>query len=130
MDVALVGFVGVIVGSLVSVMGSWFVAIRAELNDAMVAARLVQADLARVQAVGIGAEPSAAIWTANSGALAKALSYHQWQAVAEVYRVGHCSESDLVGALSRAHGELTPFARSKRRAVHQRWRNMWRGSNC
>ena len=52
-------------------MGTWLVAIRAELNDAMVAARLVQADLARVQAAGIGAEPSAAIWTANSGALAK-----------------------------------------------------------
>jgi hypothetical protein len=40
MGVALVGFVGVLVGGLVSMMGSWLIAIRAELNDAMVAARV------------------------------------------------------------------------------------------
>jgi hypothetical protein len=40
MGVALVGFVGVLVGGLVSMMGSWLIAIRAGLNDAMVAARV------------------------------------------------------------------------------------------
>lgn len=128
MGVALVGFVGVIVGGLVSVMGSWLVAIRAELNDAMVAARLVDADLARVKAAGIGGEPSTAIWTANSSALAKALGYCQWEAVANVYRGGQPSESDPVAAVTQARRELAPFARSKRSAVHQRWRNILPGS--
>jgi hypothetical protein len=126
MGIALVGFVGVIVGGLIAVMGSWLDQIRGEVNDAMVAARLVRADLARAEAAGGGAEPSAGIWTANSGALAKALGYHQWEAVAEAYQAGQSSGSDLVGAPTRARHELEPFARGKRSAVHQRWRNMRR----
>lgn len=129
MGVAIVGFVGVIVGGFVSVMGSWLDKIRGELNDAMVAARLVDADLARVERAGVGAERSAAIWAANSGALAKALGYDQWEAVAKVYRDGESSESNLVGALNEAHCALEPFARSKRSAVRQRWRNMLRGNS-
>jgi hypothetical protein len=126
MGVALVGFVGVIVGGLVSVMGSWLDKIRVELTDAMVAARLVDVDLARVERAGVGAQPSPAIWAANSGALAKALGYDQWEAVAKVYRAGDSLESSLVSALNEAHSALEPFARSKRSAVRRRWRNMLR----
>jgi hypothetical protein len=128
MDVALVGFAGVLVGAVVAIMGSWLIAIRAELNDAIVAARLIEVDLALVQRTEGDSEPSTAIWTANSVALAKALGYRQWKAVAEVYRGGHPSAADLNGRLERAHRELKPFAVSKRSAVLQRWRNMLCGN--
>ena len=103
--------------------------IRGELNDALVAARLVDADLARRKCAGDDAERSAAIWEANSRALARALGYDEWESVAKIYRAGEISESNFVGAVNEAHCALERFARSKRSAVRQRWRNMLRGNS-
>jgi hypothetical protein len=126
MGVALVGFVGVLIGAVVSVAGKWLVTIRDELNEAMVAARLVDADLAAMESGGDHDVPShLASWQSNRAALAKVLGYRQWQAVSNVYGAGNAPmlEEDT---LRRARNSLAPFAVSKRTAVRQRVRNVGR----
>jgi hypothetical protein len=55
----------ILVGGLVSMMGSWLIAIRAERNDGMVAARLIDADFALVERTDRGRWPSGVIATAK-----------------------------------------------------------------
>jgi hypothetical protein len=112
---------GVVVGGLIASLWSWLALVRQELSDGMVAARLVDEDLTirqqpREQAHEAGR--GAAIWKENRVALARVLSYPNWEAVSTVYTRPSHAEDELFAA---AHLALFPLVQGKRYPVPERW---------
>ena len=126
MSEAWFGLLGVVVGGVISTLWNWLAAVRQELSDAMVAARLVDEEL-RVMAEGdggLGRTPvSQDVWQTYRVALAKVLGERQWRAVADVYH-GSMSRRPTSEETAKARDALQPLVRGKRRVVGQRWRNI------
>ena len=79
MSAVWIGFVGVIVGSVITIAWSWLAVIRQELSDGMVAARLVDENLAILSATmrnKVSAQIDLDIWEQNRAALAPQASLH------------------------------------------------------
>jgi hypothetical protein len=127
-----IGFVGVIVGGLITTLWSWLAVIRQELSDAMVSARLVDDDLAAlyetVRSLGgvLTMEHSDLIWQQNRTALARALGQRQWAEVSIAYR--HCvhplPEYSFDDDIATARIALAQLVSGKRYVIGQRWRNL------
>jgi hypothetical protein len=137
MSAVWIGFVGVIVGGLITTAWSWLTVVRQELGDAMVAARLVDEDLAtaaqalRMSGGDARLQVDGHIWAQNRGALARVLGRQQWEEVSAAYRQGHQSSVGSLGdCVSTARTALAELVAGKRYVVPQRWRNMFhrRGS--
>ncbi|WP_157576010.1 YtxH domain-containing protein [Mycobacterium sp. GA-2829] len=79
MSAAWFGLIGVVLGGAISACAALFSAVRQDLNDAVVAARLIDLDL---QQRVSGDARSEELWVAHRAALAKALGHRQWLAVA------------------------------------------------
>ena len=126
MSEAWFGLLGVVVGGVISTLWNWLAAVRQELSDAMVAARLVDEEL-RVMAEddgSVGRTPvSQGVWETYRVPLAKVLGERQWRAVADVYR-GSMSGQPTSAETAKARDALQPLVQGKRRVVGQRWRNM------
>jgi hypothetical protein len=126
-----IGFVGVIVGGFITVAWSWLAVIRRELSDAMVAARLVDEDLAavaqalRAPEAGARVQLDAQVWEQHRGPLARVLGQRQWENVSAAYRQrGPMSEELLPDRISGARKALAELVAGKRYVIPQRWRNM------
>jgi hypothetical protein len=127
-----IGFVGVIVGGLITTLWSWLSVVRQELSDAVVSARLVDDDLAALaQAVRSPdkirpSQDDGRIWEQNRTALARVLGRRQWTAVSTAYR--HHSyplpEYTLDDEIAAARQALAQLVSGKRHVVSQRWRNL------
>jgi hypothetical protein len=131
MSAVWIGFLGVIVGGLITTIWSWLAVVRQELSDAMVSARLVYEDLAnldevlRVTSSAAGPAIDADIWEQNRGSLARVLGREQWDAVSAVYRrySSPVPEETLLGLVFQAQNALQELADGKRYVIPQRWRN-------
>jgi hypothetical protein len=133
MDAVWIGFLGVIVGGVITTVWSWLAVVRQELSDAVVAARLVDENLA---AIGEAASTSPGraeahinvdIWEHNRAALARALGRWEWADVSVIYRPrdGQLPD-DLLGAqVAKARSALQQPVAGKLSIVGQRWRNMF-----
>ena len=126
-----IGFVGVIVGGLITTLWSWLAVIRQELGDAMVSARLVDDDLAALARAtrlngNMPAEESGGVWAQNRAALARVLGERQWAEVCTAYRhhAKPLPEYSLHDDLAAARRALEPLVSGKRHVISQRWRNM------
>ncbi len=126
-----IGFVGVIVGGLITTVWSWLAAIRLELSDAMVAARLVDENLAaldqerRSSRAHPATPPGTHVWEQNRAALARVLGKKQWTDVSAVYRHDHPLPEDSVhNQIAVAQAALAGLVAGKRYVVGQRWRNL------
>jgi hypothetical protein len=126
-----IGFIGVIVGGLITTVWSWLAVIRQELGDAMVSARLVDESLAILQQPmlrpgGTASRPiDTEVWEQNRGALARALGRQQWDDVSAVYRrdAGPLLDDSLRECVSKARDALKLLVAGKRYVISQRWRN-------
>ena len=118
MSSAWIGFVGVVVGALVSTLWQWLAVVRQELSEAVVAARLVDESL---RAAAGTAKPDPSIWIENRVALAKALGRKQWDAVASVYREGGASEEQL----KTAREAIARLVQGKRHVLVDRLHNLF-----
>jgi hypothetical protein len=120
------GLLGVVVGGVISTLWNWLAAVRQELSDAMVAARLVEEEL-RVMADDDGSggrtPVSQDVWETYRVPLAKVLGERQWRAVADVYH-GSMPRQPTSEETAKAREALRPLVQGKRRVVGQRWRNM------
>ncbi|MFF2146831.1 hypothetical protein [Kitasatospora sp. NPDC058190] len=135
MNAAWFGLIGVVVGGLISTVWGWLSVIRQELADALVGARLVDDDLARLEMGSDGGEaghqplPTAQTWAENRVALAKVLGFRQWNTVSAVYRRSDPSSAHTWSGrdqeLSAAREALAPLAAGKRHVLGQRWHNMF-----
>jgi hypothetical protein len=131
MSAVWIGFVGVIVGSVISIAWSWLAVIRQELSDAMVSARLVDENLAaldeaiRASRGKVSPQISLDIWKQNRAALARVLGEQQWDEVSAVYRHGdqQLPEDSLSVYVSTARSALRELVAGKRYVIPQRWRN-------
>jgi hypothetical protein len=128
------GLLGVVVGGVISTLWSWLSVVRQELSDGMVAARLVDDELKRLDPSVAGATPADALnpetWQEQRIALAKVLGEPQWNAVADAYRLATRSGAaqDHVSApIIQARAALRPLVQGKRYVVPQRWRNLFAG---
>jgi len=127
-----IGFIGVIVGGLITTFWSWLAVVRQELSDAMVSARLVDDDLAALaQAMrssngNLPAQDDGRIWEQNRTALARVLGRRQWADVSTAYRhYAHpLPEYSLDDDLAAARSALAQLVSGKRYVVSQRWRNL------
>jgi hypothetical protein len=127
-----IGFVGVIVGGLITTVWSWLTVVRQELSDGMVAARLVDENLAALYQArpSSGGKPGTPIdsstWEQNRAALARVLGKRQWADVSAVYR--HCDyplpEDSLHDEITAAQAALAGLVTGKRHVIGQRWRNL------
>jgi hypothetical protein len=127
-----IGFVGVIVGGLITALWAWLAGIRQELGDAMVSARLVDDDLAALgeAARSPGGVPALAdgdlVWQQNRAALARVLGQREWAEVSTAYR--HCvrpqPEYSLPDDIAAAQTALAQLVSGKRYVIGQRWWNM------
>src|ERR1700761_4926566 len=86
-----IGFVGVIVGGLITTVWSWLAVVRQELSDAMVSARLVDDDIAGLALAirpdgKLPAQDNGQVWEQNRAALARALGKQQWAEVSKAYQ--------------------------------------------
>jgi hypothetical protein len=124
------GLIGVVVGGLISTAWGWLAAVRSELSEAVVAARLVDAELRRFE--NSSAVPSdrcslefqAETWVNNRAALARVLGRRQWDLVA-----GACDslaqpsvedDESLRAIVLEARDALDPLVSGKRYVVRQR----------
>ena len=126
-----IGFVGVVVGGLITTVWNWLAVVRQELSDGMVSARLVHEDLSNLtEALDETEHPviNAAVWQQNRGSLARVLGRQQWEAVSVVYRnyTSAVSGDALRGTIIDAQGALQDLVDGKRYIIPQRWRNAWR----
>jgi hypothetical protein len=127
-----IGFVGVIVGGLITTLWSWLAVVRQELGDAVVSARLVDDDLAALaQAMqssndNLPVQDNGRIWERNRTALARVLGRRQWDEVSTAYRhYAHpLPEYSLPDDLATAHKALAQLVSGKRYVIRQRWRNL------
>jgi hypothetical protein len=127
-----IGFIGVIIGSVITIAWSWLDVVRKELSDAMVAARLVDENLAswmesqRDSCSETDPQIDHDIWEANRAALARVLGEDQWAEVSVVYRHrDHLPrDSSLASQVDLARRALHELVAGKRYVVPQRWRNM------
>jgi len=127
-----IGFVGVIVGGLITTLWSWLAVVRQELSDAVVSARLVDDNLAAlweaVRSPGdvLTMKDTDLIWQQNRAALARALGKRQWAEVSTAYR--HCvhplPEYSLHDDIAAARTALAQLVSGKRYVIGQRWRNL------
>ena len=132
MSSAWFGLIGVVVGGLISTLWQWLAVVRQELSEAMVAARLVDEDLRRVEHAlsqdVATAKPDTRIWLANRIALARGLGQKQWDAVADAYRVYAGTSGDAPDAprerLKAAREAIEPLVKGKRYVLIQRWHNL------
>jgi hypothetical protein len=128
------GLIGVVVGGLISTAWNWLAAIRDELSEAMVAARLVDDQLRHFDQgsprPSHGQSPAfdSETWVANRAALARVLGRRQWDAVAEACR---CLADPPVeraesfpAIVHEARAALDPLVSGKRFVVRQRWGNV------
>lgn len=125
-----IGFVGVIVGGLITTVWSWLAVVRQELSDAVVSARLADDDLAALDEVlrsNPGTQINGQVWEKNRTALARALGKQQWADVSAVYRhYAHpLPASSLHDEIATAQRSLTMLVSGKRYVVGQRWRNVF-----
>jgi hypothetical protein len=117
-----IGFIGVVVGGVISTLWQWLAVVRQELSDAVVAARLVNEDLQERSSQGAAtAERDTSAWIENRVALARALGEEQWKAVAKAYRApaDPSSATDAQQAIER-------LVKSKRSALFMRLGNLFR----
>ena len=127
-----IGFVGVIVGGLITTLWSWLAVVRQELSDAMVSARLVDDDLAALtQAVRSPdrippSQDDGGIWEQNRTALARVLGRRQWDEVSTAYRhhAHPLPEHSLDDDIATARQALAQLISGKRYVISQRWRNL------
>lgn len=125
MDAAWFGLLGVVVGGLITTVAAFIAAIRQEVGDGVVSARLVNDDLRlrdealkdarRVDPPGLDQQQ----WRANRMALARVLALGEWEAVAACYRVP-ADQGDEFGRISQARQSLKPFVRNKRSVIMKR----------
>jgi hypothetical protein len=134
MSAVWIGFAGVIVGGMITVAWSWLAVIRRELSDAMVAARLVDEDLAAVaqalstREAGAQIQPDGQVWEQHRGSLARVLGKQQWDDVSTAYRRRDpMSEEPLPDRISAARKALAELVAGKRYIIPQRWRNALHG---
>ena len=132
MSTVWVGFLGVLVGSAITVAWNWLAVIRKEQTDAVVAARLVDENLAALAhaiRVSPGEEVSPQIgrqiWENNRSALAAVLGEQQWREVSAVYRHRDPQAppdrfQENIGNARYALGELVE---GRRHVLPYRWRN-------
>jgi hypothetical protein len=124
------GLLGVVVGGLISTLWSWLSVVRQELSEGMVAARLVDDELRRVDPSVGGATPatplSGDMWGEYRVALARVLGERQWNAVADAYRLAAepTSAEALPRAVANARVALQPLVQGKRYVMSQRWKNV------
>lgn len=127
-----IGFIGVIVGGLITTLWSWLAVLRQELSDAMVSARLVDDDLAALAQTMqsstevLYSQANGRIWEQNKTALARALGKRQWIDVSTAYRhfADPLPEYSLDDDLAAARKALAQLVSGKRYVVGQRWRNL------
>jgi hypothetical protein len=135
MSAVWIGFLGVIVGSVITIAWSWLAVIRHELSDAMVAARLVDENLAAlhdaIEATSdspgeVNAHVDIQIWKQNRAALARVLGEQQWTEVSAVYRPPGrpLTDDTLDDHVTAARSALHQLVAGKRYIIPQRWRNM------
>jgi hypothetical protein len=129
-----IGFLGVLVGGLITTLWSWLAVVRQELSDAMVSARLVDENLANLERESDTSSSarhpriSTDVWELNRGALARVLGRQQWEAVSAVYRHPHTQpqqEDTLDNRIGQARLALRQLVDGKRYVIPQRWRNMF-----
>jgi len=128
MSEAWFGLLGVVVGGAISTIWSWLSVVRAELAEAMVAARLLDEDLRRIEAaLGAGegrhdVRLDLVEWGRQRVSLARVLGRPQWRAVAVVYESGvpRGRGTRVPGAdrVRRAREALEPLVEGKRYVVH------------
>jgi hypothetical protein len=122
-----IGFVGVIVGGLITTVWSLLAIVRTELADGMVAARLVDEDLAarehgpRSPGENPGTAPKTSIWEHNRAALARVLGPQQWAAVSAAYR--HPLPEGMLHDIGAARAALSRLVAGKRHVIGRRWRS-------
>jgi hypothetical protein len=132
MSSAWFGLIGVVVGGLIATLWQWLAVVRQELSEAMVAARLIDEELRRVEETLSedvkAAKPDTSIWLANRVPLARVLGQKQWDAVADAYRVHASTSGDARGAsgepLKGARDAIKPLVKGKRYVLFQRWHNV------
>jgi len=126
-----IGFIGVIVGGLITSVWSLLAVVRQELGDGMVAARLVDTNLAALDQVrpSPGGNPSRPmddrIWEQNRAPLARVLGREQWAKVSAAYRhYDHpLPEHSLHDDIAAARAALAELVSGKRHVIGRRWRN-------
>jgi hypothetical protein len=117
------GLIGVVVGGLLSTIANLFSAVRQELNDAVVAARIIYSDLESDERSAADGERRSELWATHRADLARALGYKQWMAVAAAYQTNDLTPSVRGEIISNAMDMLRPVVASKRRIVFQRFGN-------
>jgi hypothetical protein len=117
------GLIGVVVGGLLSTIANLFSAVRQELNDAVVAARIIYSDLQSDQGSAADDERRSELWATHRADLARALGYKQWMAVAAAYQTNDLTPSDRGEITRKAREMLEPVVTGKRRIVIQRFGN-------
>jgi hypothetical protein len=130
------GLIGVVVGGLISTAWGWLAAIRIELSEAVVAARLVDAELRRYE--NNSAVPSdrhslefdPETWVNNRAALARVLGRRQWDLIADacdgLARPPVEEDESLRAIVLEARDALDPLVSGKRHVVRQRVGNLSR----
>lgn len=116
---AWIGLIGVVVGGVITTIWSWAAVVRNELGDAIVAARLVDENLAALQ-VQDGTQ-NREVWEANRAALARALGQRQWAAVSVVYQT---SDLPTERNIALARDALRSAVAGKRYLTSQRIGNI------
>jgi hypothetical protein len=117
------GIIGVLVGGLVSTITALFSEVRKELNDAVVAARIIDSDLRTEPGSSAGDEHQGELWATHRVALARTLGYTQWRAVAAVYETKDLTGPKRAKATSEAREMLGPVVSGKRFFITQRFGN-------
>jgi hypothetical protein len=127
-----IGLVGVIVGGLITTLWSWLSVVRQELSDGMVAARMVDDDLAsldvlRFQDHAADGSEDDLIWKHNRAALARVLGRQEWATVSAAYRKYDLRSQDdsLHDDIAAARSALAGLVSGKRYAIGRRWRNLF-----
>ena len=130
------GLIGVVVGGLISTAWGWIAAIRMELSEAVVAARLVDAQLRRFENSSAtppdrhSLEFHPETWANNRPALARVLGRHQWDVVAEacdgLAQPSVEEDESLRAIVHEARDALDPLVSGKRHVMQQRLGNLSR----
>jgi hypothetical protein len=131
-----IGLLGVIVGGLITTLWSWLAVVRQELSDGMVAARMVDDNLAslaqgRQSPESDGGKPGdGLVWEQHRGALARVLGRQEWERVSTVYRNHNLLTPDdsLRKDIAAAQEALSGLVAGKRYVMGQRLRNLSAGT--
>jgi hypothetical protein len=127
-----IGLLGVIVGGLITTLWSWLAVVRQELSDGMVAARMVDDNLAslaqdqRSPESDAGRPEDGLVWEQNRATLARVLGRQQWTVVSTVYRKHDLLSPDdsLRKDIDAARSALAGLVAGKRYVMAQRLRNL------